>query len=52
VIVEQLQSGARAGDLAREYIDRVRAELFSRHLAGAGGLEIVHDFAAAMDCLL
>src|SRR5262249_53288742 len=29
-----------------------RAELFQRHSAGAGGLEIVHDFAAAMDRLL
>ncbi|MBV8774141.1 MAG: [protein-PII] uridylyltransferase [Deltaproteobacteria bacterium] len=51
-IIEQLQGGARPGDFAREYVDRVRVALFQRHQAGAGGLEIVHDFAAAMDCLL
>ena len=51
-IVERLQSGARAGDFAREYVDGVRAKLFQRHLAGAGGLEIVRDFATAMDRLL
>ena len=51
-IIEQLQGGARPGDFAREYVDHVRAELLQRHQAGAGGLEIVHDFAAAMDRLL
>ncbi len=51
-IVEQLQSGTRAGDCARAYVDGVRAELMQRHLAGAGGLEIVRAFSAAMDRLL
>jgi len=51
-IVEELQRGTRAGDFAREYVDGVRTALFQRHLAGAGGLEIVHDFSAAMDRLL
>jgi [protein-PII] uridylyltransferase len=51
-ILEQLQRGTRPGDFAREYLDRVRAGLFQRHQAGAGGLEIVRDFAAAMDRLL
>ncbi|MBV8056269.1 MAG: [protein-PII] uridylyltransferase, partial [Deltaproteobacteria bacterium] len=51
-IVEELARGARAGDFARIYVDGVRAELCQRHLAGAGGLEIVHDFSAAMDRLL
>jgi [protein-PII] uridylyltransferase len=51
-IVEQLLGGTRPGDFAREYVDGVRAELYQRHLAGAGGLEIVHDFSAAMDRLL
>jgi [protein-PII] uridylyltransferase len=51
-IVEELTRGTRPGDFAREYVERIRAELYQRHLVGAGGLEIVHDFSAAMDCLL
>jgi len=51
-IVQALLAGTRPGDLAREYVKSKRAELFERHQAGAGGLEIVHDFAAAMDRLL
>ena len=51
-IIEELARGARAGDFARKYVDDVRTELYQRHLAGAGGLEIVHDFSAAMDRLL
>jgi [protein-PII] uridylyltransferase len=51
-ILERLHDGARAGDVARDYVDGVRANLFQRHLGGAGGLEIVHDFSAAMDGLL
>ena len=51
-IVDKLVEGARPGDFARDYVDGVRAELYQRHLAGAGGLEIVHDFSAAMDRLL
>ena len=51
-IIEELARGARAGDFARKYVDDVRTELCQRHLAGAGGLEIVHDFSAAMDRLL
>ena len=51
-IAEELARGARAGDFAREYVEGVRAELCQRHLAGAGGLEIVRDFSAAMDRLL
>src|SRR5215471_5846042 len=51
-IVEELTRGVRAGDFARKYVDDVRAEFYERHLAGAGGLEIVHDFSVAMDCLL
>jgi [protein-PII] uridylyltransferase len=48
----ELERGMRAGDFARRYIDEVRAELLQRHLAGAGGLEIVRAFAEAMDHLL
>src|SRR5215471_10236074 len=44
-IVEELARGVRAGDIARKYVDDARAELYQRHLAGAGGLEIVHDFS-------
>jgi [protein-PII] uridylyltransferase len=51
-IVDKFADGARPGDFSREYLDSVRAELYQRHLAGAGGLEIVHDFSAAMDRLL
>jgi [protein-PII] uridylyltransferase len=52
IILERLHDGARAGDVARDYVDGVRANLFQRHLGGGGGLEIVHDFSAAMDGLL
>ena len=38
--------------ITREYLDRVRAELFARHRAGAGGREIVHDLTAAVDQLV
>ena len=51
-IVEELTRGARAGDFARKYVEGVRTELFERHLSGAGGLEIVHEFSAATDRLL
>ncbi|MGH7935322.1 MAG: [protein-PII] uridylyltransferase [Candidatus Binataceae bacterium] len=33
-------------------MDTTRAELFQRHLAGAGGREIVRDFTAAVDHLM
>ena len=45
-------SGAKPGALARQFLDSVRAELFRRHVAGAGGLEIVHEFSTALDHLL
>jgi [protein-PII] uridylyltransferase len=51
-IVEQLAHATRLSDFARQYVEEARAELYQRHLAGAGGLEIVHDFSAAMDRLL
>ncbi|HVN91246.1 MAG TPA: [protein-PII] uridylyltransferase [Candidatus Binataceae bacterium] len=45
------QKGATYG-IPREYLNRVRAELFERHRAGASGNEIVHDFTAAVDTLV
>src|SRR5262249_56913255 len=51
-IREELARGARGGEFARRYVEAVRNELFQRHLAGAGGLEIVHDFSAAVDRVL
>jgi [protein-PII] uridylyltransferase len=47
-----LQGGARPGAIAREHFDAARAALFRRHLAGAGGLEIVHELTAAADALM
>jgi [protein-PII] uridylyltransferase len=43
---------AGAGAIAREYLDEVRAELLRRHLAGAGGREIVRELTAAVDRLI
>ena len=47
-----MDGGERPGALAREYLNEVRDGLFRRHREGAGGLEIAHDFSAAMDNLL
>jgi len=41
-----------AGALAREFLTQVRAELFERHRAGAGGREIVRELTAATDRLI
>jgi [protein-PII] uridylyltransferase len=41
-----------AGTLAREFLEANRAELYERHLAGAGGTEIVRDFTTAVDRLV
>ena len=51
-LLDEFRRNGRAGAIAREHLDTVRAELFERHLAGAGGLEIVRDFTAAVDDLL
>jgi [protein-PII] uridylyltransferase len=51
-LLAEMEGGARPGALAREYLDEVRGELFRRHREGAGGLEIVREFTAAMDNLL
>ncbi len=51
-LLDEFRRNGRAGAIAREHLDIVRAELFERHLAGAGGLEIVRDFTAAVDDLL
>lgn len=40
------------GAQAREYLQRVKARLFERHLQGATGHDIVQHYTAAMDRLL
>jgi len=49
---EELHRGTRPGELARRHVEEVRDRLFQRHLAGAGGLELVREFSAAMDLLI
>jgi len=44
--------GADWGAQAREYLQRVKARLFERHLQGATGHDIVQHYTAAMDRLL
>jgi [protein-PII] uridylyltransferase len=51
-LLAALERGQAPGALARDHLETVRAELFQRHLGGAGGLEIVHDFTTAVDHLL
>jgi [protein-PII] uridylyltransferase len=43
---------AGAGTVAREYLTAVRAEIRARHDAGAGGLELVASYTAAVDALV
>jgi len=47
-----MEGGARPGTIAREHFDEARVDLFRRHRAGAGGLEIAHALAAAADALM
>ena len=42
----------RSGVVGRERLDEVRAELWERHQAGAGGLEIVKAYTEAVDELI
>ncbi|MGH7918226.1 MAG: nucleotidyltransferase domain-containing protein, partial [Candidatus Binataceae bacterium] len=42
----------RPGPVARDHLERTRAELFQRHLAGAGGLAIVREYTLAVDHLM
>jgi [protein-PII] uridylyltransferase len=51
LVAEFARSGS-AGAVAREFLAQVRAELFARHCAGAGGREIVRDLTAATDRLI
>jgi [protein-PII] uridylyltransferase len=51
-LIARLEGGVRAGTLAREYIEGIRADLLRRHIAGASGREIVRDLAVAIDRLL
>jgi [protein-PII] uridylyltransferase len=47
-----LVAGANWGQLAREHLQQVKAELFERHLKGASGHAIVQSYTAVMDHLL
>ena len=47
-----MKSGERPGAVAREHFERAREQLFQRHLAGAGGLEISRELTAAADALM
>jgi [protein-PII] uridylyltransferase len=40
------------GAVGREHLDALRAELFERHQAGAGGIEIVEAYTSAVDDLI
>jgi len=41
-----------AGRVARDYVNRVRAELCERHVAGAGGVAVVAAYTDAIDRLV
>jgi [protein-PII] uridylyltransferase len=47
-----LVSGGNWGQVAREYLQQAKAELFERHLKGASGHAIVQSYTAVMDHLL
>src|SRR5690348_7105275 len=47
-----LEDVAQAGRVAREYLGRVQAEERARHVAGAGGLELVAVYTEAVDHLV
>ena len=51
-LLEQLQRSETPGRAAREYLDRIRADLEGRNAAGASGTEIVHAFTSAVDDLV
>jgi len=47
-----LGAGGNWGQIAREYLQQAKAELFERHLKGASGHAIVQSYTAVMDHLL
>ncbi|HTT75663.1 MAG TPA: [protein-PII] uridylyltransferase, partial [Candidatus Binataceae bacterium] len=52
LLFEEMQRTKTPGIVGRQRLDEVRAELWQRHQAGGGGLEIVKDFTAAVDELI
>ena len=52
LLLEEMQRTLAPGLVGREHLDQVRAELWQRHQAGAGGLEIVHDYTETVDELI
>jgi [protein-PII] uridylyltransferase len=51
-LLADLQRTRKPGVIARAHLAEVRAATFERHLAGAGGIEIVHALTAAVDDLM
>ena len=51
-LLEEMRQTKTPGAVGREYLDEVRAELWARHQAAAGGLEIVKDYTEAVDELI
>jgi [protein-PII] uridylyltransferase len=52
ITLEPLLPGSDWGQLARDYLQRVKAVLFERHQHGASGHEIVDGYTGAMDHLI
>ena len=48
----EIRRVGRAGEVARNWLVRIREELAEGHFAGASGLEIVHLYTACMDRML
>ncbi len=48
----ELERTKTPGVVARAHLTEVRAALYERHRAGAGGIEIVHALTAAVDDLM
>ena len=51
-LLAELQRTRTPGVIARAHLTSVRAAMFERHRAGAGGLEVVHAMTAAVDDLM
>ena len=52
VTLAPLLPGSNWGELARDYLQRVKAVLFERHQQGASGHEIVDGYTGAVDHLI
>jgi [protein-PII] uridylyltransferase len=52
LLLAQMRETETPGAVARDHLDHVRADLFERHQAGAGGLAIVQACTEAVDDLI